>query len=170
MTKHDWFQNSRFAKAYSDVFQPFVTITFVWSLVEICSSMLMIQLQTVKFSCRAQLKMYFIRTKTCFNFFNSFFQLHRDDNMAVLFIISLQTFYAFGVMFVSCELSQRICLAFEECYEMINQFEWYFWPADIQRILPIIMSYAQRPVEIQCFGSWACGRETFKYVSAATEA
>lgn len=47
---------------------------------------------------------------------------------------------------------------------MINQFDWYLMPADIQRMLPIIVNFAQQPVYIVCFGSAACDRDTFKYV------
>lgn len=68
-------------------------------------------------------------------------------------ITLMEIFYAFGVLFVSCEL--------------IDQFNWYRLPAEIQQMLPLIINFAQLPVDIKCFGSVACDREMFKYVSVS---
>lgn len=95
-----------------------------------------------------------------------FFQLHRGDNLAELSIIATQIFYAFGVVFVVSELGQRINLAFKEIGEIISEFDWYLFPAKIQRMLPFIINYAQQSVDITCFGSAVCDRDTFKSVSA----
>lgn len=73
--------------------------------------------------------------------------------------------YAFGDMLVACEMGQRINIAFDECSAMIDQFEWYSFPTDIQRLLPLIMDFTQQPVKLKCFGSMAVDRETFKCVS-----
>lgn len=89
---------------------------------------------------------------------------HRD-NLVVLLMTMIETFYAFGVMFISCELAQRINLEFDECRAMVNQFDWYLFSEEIQRILPLILNFMQQPFEINCFGSATCDRETFKYVS-----
>lgn len=80
-------------------------------------------------------------------------------------ITALQIFYAFGIFGVACELSQRIIVAFDECNDMICRFEWYLLPAEIQIVLPLIMQFAQQPVNMKCFGSVACDRDTLKYVS-----
>lgn len=82
-----------------------------------------------------------------------------------MMVTSIQVIYAFGILFVSCELGQRITIAFDGCSNMINQFEWYLFPANVQRMLPIIMNFTQQPIVVKCFGSAACDRETFKYVS-----
>lgn len=85
--------------------------------------------------------------------------------MGVLLITVFETIYAFVIVFITCELGQRVNLAFVECNDMIDQFGWYRFPLKIQRMLPMIMDFSQQPVEIKCFGSTACSRETFKYVS-----
>lgn len=82
-------------------------------------------------------------------------------------ITLMEIFYAFGVLFVSCELGQRINIAFYECLKIIDQFNWYRLPAEIQQMLPLIINFAQLPVDIKCFGSVACDREMFKYVSVS---
>lgn len=38
-------------------------------------------------------------------------------------------------------------------------------PNEMQRMLPSILQFAQQSVETKCFGTIACGRETFKFVS-----
>lgn len=91
-------------------------------------------------------------------------QIHHTDNFLELLITALQVIYAFGVLFVSCELGQRITVAFDECSVMIDQFDWYLFPVEIQRMLLIVINFAQQPIVIKCFGSAACDRETFKYV------
>lgn len=64
----------------------------------------------------------------------------------MLLITMLHIFYAFGLMIVACEFGQRINLAFNECMEMIDQFDWYRLPANIQRMLPLVIAFAQQPV------------------------
>lgn len=91
--------------------------------------------------------------------------MQRGDNLVMVVIILIQVLYAYGVMFTGCELCQQLNLAFDECCDVIDQFEWYLLPYKIQQKLPVIMHFAQQPVNINCFGSWACDRETFKCVS-----
>lgn len=83
----------------------------------------------------------------------------------MVLIMGFEIFYTFAALFVVTEISQRVTLTFEECNEMIGQFEWYLFPIEIQRLLPIVMQSTQQPIEVKCLGSVACNRETFKYVS-----
>lgn len=73
--------------------------------------------------------------------------------------------YAFGTLFVACELGQRASNAFDEINDVIGQFDWYLFPDELKKILPIIMQFAQRPVDVEFFGSISCSREVFKRVS-----
>ena len=73
---------------------------------------------------------------------------------------------ALTTVFVICELCQQISNAFEEFNDMIGQFKWYLFPVKVQRILPTIIINAQQPVYLDCFGSIACNRDTFKRVRA----
>lgn len=90
--------------------------------------------------------------------------MHHSDNLTTLMIAILIVVYAFGVLFIACELGQRISLAFVECSQMIDQFKWYAFPAKVQRMLPMILKFNQQPFEIKCFGNMKCNRDTFKYV------
>lgn len=82
----------------------------------------------------------------------------------MLLITIFEVIYSFGVLLIACELGQRINLAFMECSDMFDQFEWYSFPAEIQRMLPLILNFMQQPIEVKCFGSTTNDRDTFKYV------
>lgn len=92
-------------------------------------------------------------------------QVQNHDNVAVLLLTTIEAIYAFGVLFIACELCQHVNCAFNECSDMIDQFAWYWFPANVKQILPTILNFTQQPVVITCFGSTTCDRETFKYVS-----
>lgn len=80
-------------------------------------------------------------------------------------LAAVEVVYAFGILFATCELCQRVNLGFAECNVVIMQFKWYLFPANIRRILPLIIHYTQQDVDINCFGTSACNRITFKLVS-----
>lgn len=95
-------------------------------------------------------------------------QLHHSGNLAMQMLTMLEVIYAFGAVFIACELGQRTNLIFAECSDMVDQLRWYLFPVELQRMLPMILSYTQRPIEVKCFGSKTCDREAFKYVIAIT--
>lgn len=84
---------------------------------------------------------------------------------AVLLMTVFMVCYAFGVVFVACEVGQRISNEFSEINDVIERFDWYLFPDELKKILPIVMNLAQRPVCIDFFGSIACSRDVFKKVS-----
>lgn len=74
------------------------------------------------------------------------------------------TMYAFGTVFMSCELCQKVTNGCEEFSDRIGQLKWYLFPIKIKRFLPIVILHAQQPTVFKCFGSIACDRDTFKQV------
>lgn len=76
-----------------------------------------------------------------------------------------EIFYAFGIVFFVCELSERIINAFGKINDIIEQFDWYLFPVQMQRIMPVIIINAHEPIAIEYFGSRSCSREDFKKVS-----
>lgn len=90
--------------------------------------------------------------------------MHHIDNLAALLITIFEIIYSFGDLIIICEFGQRMNCALGECNEIIGQFEWYSFPVEFQRVLPLILNFAQQPVEVICFGSIICDREIFKYV------
>lgn len=91
-------------------------------------------------------------------------QLHHGHVMSALLNAALNGIFGIILVFISCELGQRMGDAFEEIGITIGEFDWYLFPIKIQRMLPMIIADAQQPVEVECFGSIACTRETFRKV------
>lgn len=84
-------------------------------------------------------------------------------NLEIVQMILL-TLYAFGVIYPVCELGQQVRNDFDEISTTIYQMNWYSFPTQIQRILPIILLGSQKPVQIRSFGNIETTRETFKIV------
>lgn len=104
------------------------------------------------------------RANQTFNLF-SFQSKHQTDAfvMIIMLIIALT---AFGYVFFACEMGERFSNQFESINDQMDQFKWYSFPLEVQRMLPAIILIAQQPVGIECFGSVLCLRESFKKVSA----
>lgn len=69
-----------------------------------------------------------------------------------------------SLVLVICEFGQRMSDAFEAIEYTIDQFDWYLFPIEFKRMLPIIIANAQQPVKLECFGSISCSREVFRKV------
>lgn len=68
------------------------------------------------------------------------------------------------LVFINCELGQKITDAYEQVEITIERSDWYLFPIKTQQMLPMIIANAQQPVELECFGSMKCNREMFKNV------
>ena len=104
--------------------------------------------------------------KFFFVVFFFFFQSQSNIDLVVIFISIFYICYAFGTIFLACELGQRISNAFEEIENVTGQCDWYLFPDEVKRMLPTILINVQHPVKLQCFGSFACCRNAFKMVSS----
>lgn len=85
-------------------------------------------------------------------------------NLVELIIPIVELFVSFVLVLVSCELAGRLTNEFNGINDLLNQFNWYLFPLDVQNLLPIIMANTQQSVYLECFGRIPCDRETFKKV------
>lgn len=76
---------------------------------------------------------------------------------------------ALATVFISCEIGQRMTDAFDQISTSIDKSDWYLFPNNIKRMLPMIVANAQRLVELECFGSITCTREVFKNVGTSSK-
>lgn len=53
---------------------------------------------------------------------------------------------------------------FDQMNHLINDCDWYIFPNELQRILPIVMMSTQQPVVLQGFANMKCTRDAFKQV------
>lgn len=97
-------------------------------------------------------------------FLHSKFQSSNAENVMAYAVPTYQIFWAFGLIFLACELSQKVKDEFDDICEMIGQFDWYLLPYKLRRMLTIILINAQQPVYLECFGSFVCNRDTLKKV------
>lgn len=132
----------RLINEFADIFQYMITTLFLWSMVTIWVALLTIQIGIVEYIWLSSA--FFGQTWTFFWSCCWKLQLHHNHNLAVLFITMTEIFYSFGVVFVACELGQRINIPYDECSEMVEQFDWHSFPAEIQRLLPLTINFTQQ--------------------------
>lgn len=68
------------------------------------------------------------------------------------------------VLMIVCESGQRITDIVASFADVLEQFDWYSYSLDMQRLLLKVLLNVQKPVDMRCFGSIAANRETFKKV------
>lgn len=86
------------------------------------------------------------------------------DSLVLLEPITL-CFGTLALVFVACESGQRFSNAFSEVGDAFSQLDFYLLPIEIQRILPPVIMYMQKPMFVQFFGNLSATREQFKKVS-----
>lgn len=92
------------------------------------------------------------------------FQTHHE-NIIPLLLLGIIGTIGLALVFVCCELGQRMSDAFDGINFTIEQLDWYLIPVEVQQMLPMIITITQQPVELKCFGNIVCGREVLKNVS-----
>lgn len=83
----------------------------------------------------------------------------------ILFQTIFEAFWAFGGIFFYCEFGERLGQLFTKVDDAMGQLDWYLFPEEIKRMLPVVIINVQQPTEIECFGSISCCRDSFKQVS-----
>lgn len=92
--------------------------------------------------------------------------MHNEISLMTLSLALADATIATIVIFVACELGQRVSDAFEEIVDEFNKFHWYRFPNEMNRLLPIILITAQTPVEVEVFGGITLCRVVMKTVSS----
>lgn len=91
-------------------------------------------------------------------------QSHLHTDSVVLFVLISYAFYAFGLLFIVCEIGHQVGAAFEKIWDRMDRSDWYSYPYEFIRMLPIIVIGVQQPVNLAFFGSISCSRFTFRRV------
>lgn len=82
---------------------------------------------------------------------------------------SIILFWAFMQVFVLCDFGENMMNKFGEVNDMIYSKNWYTFPQQIKRVIPIIMMGAQLDVILKGFANLTCTREAFKKVKLFEE-
>lgn len=91
--------------------------------------------------------------------------MHIDElKIMTLGIAIVDIIAATLIISISCELGQRGSNAFDEILDEFDGFNWYKFPLETQRLLPMLIAEAQLPVEVEVFGSITCCRYVMQTV------
>lgn len=93
-----------------------------------------------------------------------FFWRQGTNNTLDIVILSIQMFWSLAAIIGVCEFGSQLSGRFVEINHVYDQFVWYLFPFNIQRILPNLITYAQKPVELSVYGTISCDRITLKSV------
>lgn len=87
-------------------------------------------------------------------------------DLTLISTLAVKIFYSFGLLFVYCEIGERINSFFGEINDDFYELEWENFPLSIQRMMPTVLINTQQPVQLEAFGNFPCTRLTFKDVSS----
>lgn len=73
--------------------------------------------------------------------------------------------HVLAILFAECECGQRLNDALCKIDDLSGQLDWYTYPIEFQKMLPIITSNTQQPVVLKCFDCTSCSHEQFETVS-----
>lgn len=76
----------------------------------------------------------------------------------------LTMIWSFILISLYCEFGENVSVHFNDVHRCICDSDWYLFPYEIQKMLPIILIATQKSVEISGFGNISFTRETFKLV------
>lgn len=77
--------------------------------------------------------------------------MHHEMSLMTLAVVILDVVAAILAIFVGCELGQRISNAFDEIVHEFDEFNWYQFPNEINRLLPMILADTQIPGNLKYF-------------------
>lgn len=98
------------------------------------------------------------------------FQMEIDQyTLSTLFEVLVEIFWSISLIFIFCELGERVTDGFNELNDVICTLDWYTFPIKRQQMFQTILIAFQQPVIFQAFGSISCTRDVFKRVSSANK-
>lgn len=86
-------------------------------------------------------------------------------DVVLLATAAFEGFWAFCFIVFFCEFGHYVFHAFDELNMAIDQLDWFLFPAEIQKLLPILISGCQNTCCIKGYGDVQCIRDTSKRVS-----
>lgn len=86
----------------------------------------------------------------------------------LIFVVPLlNMLWVLFLLFVACELGERVSNEFDGFDDDVSALNWYRFPKKIWRVVPMIMTDTQKAVRLNCFGkNITCTREIYQKVSA----
>lgn len=154
----------RLVSEFSYIYHTIISDYYVWSILTICSTLLVVHIEMVKFKSK-----HFTRAN---NFLSSAqFKidllpnyLQNSGKVTELLNALMMTSWTILQIFIFCELGDRITDQFNKIPNAIYHRNWYTFLKEIQRMIPMILMAAQQPVALQGFANLKFIRESFRKV------
>lgn len=74
-------------------------------------------------------------------------------------------FWALFFIFATCEIGERMYQNSYDVEDKIEQLDWYKYPYEVQRMIPVFIMNAQKGIAIEFFGTISCSRAQFTKAS-----
>lgn len=154
----------RFARAYNKCYEFHITTLFIWGLICICCSLLILNFELVE----CWLLMFGL-VQYHGHFLKSFCLFFSKSNPVRPFTawltVLLMMSWSFGLLYFKCELGERLNNKFEQFNDAVNQCDWYLFPFEVQRMFITMVMNAQQSIRAHGFGNISSSRETFQKVN-----
>lgn len=101
-----------------------------------------------------------------FTYFKKIYRLQSGNayNYIPLAILMCEIFWSIAIVFSFCEFGERVSKGFEKSCDTIKQLDWYSYPYEMQRLLPMVMLIVNKPVSVRIYGNISGTRGTFREV------
>lgn len=159
----------RMINDFLKIVQPILMAFFSFGIISICCTILIIEMELVQFMALINFEDIYKFIYIQLNSFFFDFQSKPEINFVPLTLAIVDAFDYYAVVFVICELSQRITNKYEEIFKLTDQLNWYLFSNGIKKMIPTTLIMLQQPVEIKCFGSFSSNRESFKWASTCVQ-
>lgn len=95
-----------------------------------------------------------------------FFRFQSDgSNIMELIEPTTLVSWSFVLIYMACDFGEAITTQYTAIDYSICECDWYSFPLEIQKMLPMVMMSTQKAMIVQVFGKVACTRETFNRVN-----
>lgn len=84
--------------------------------------------------------------------------------MNIMASVSFEGFWASAFIVFFCEFGHHVLNAFDDLNAAIDQFDWFRFPIQSRKMLPMIMMGCQKTSSIKGYGDILCIRETLRKV------
>lgn len=132
-----------------------------WSLLNIATSLLMLQVELVKCFPHSQIVLFM---RFIWFFCIIHFQSKESLEFGILTDLCNKLLYAYGLLAVYCEVGHRLSAKFEGLSDILCECDLHLLPIDLQRQIPIVLFFMQNTPALTSYGNLGCSRETFKRV------
>lgn len=156
-----------FIAEYNGIYEFIPFAYFVWSVLTMSSTMLVIQ--TVLVECLSE----FISKSLCTDIaiissfcFESLESQVMPTTLDIVWILCgfAEMFWSFAFIFFYCEFGEMVTNQFYEFDDQLYQCGWYLLSMELKQSYLAFLSYTEQPANIRCFGNLLCTREVFKKV------